>query len=261
MESDPETGAMMDAKRQMEERERLHLEWLAYLAHDLGTPLARVIKRLEVIEYDDQLSQKGKNQLIQAIHVEITQLAETIGSLSRFASLESGLERTFENADIVPILQYAVDVFECEASKKGIELDLRVVGELGWVRMETSLIRRAIENLLANGIRHTPDGGLVSVSAELIEGMICIRVADSGPGIRAEELEKIFEFAFRGTGQTRIARVGSAGLGLALVRKVTELHNGNVRAHNRDPHGAEFVISLPGLKSNLSCGNRPPVCA
>ncbi len=245
-----------DSKKALVERERLHLEWLAYLSHDLGSPLGRVLKRLEVIEYTTDLLPEDRDRLLNGIHIDITQLAETIGSLSQFAVLESDIKRTFIETDIEPMLQYAVEVFECEANKKGIELDLRVAPGIGSVRIERSLIRRAIENLLANAIRHTPEGGLVSLSAERSGDVVRLRVTDTGPGIPEEELKKIFEFAFRGQGKTRLSQVGSFGLGLALVRRVAEVHNGTVTARNVDSQGAEFVLSLPTVESNPSGGER-----
>lgn len=245
-----------NARKALADRERLHLEWLAYLSHDLGAPLARVLKRLETIEYVNDISPEEKDRLLNGIHIEITQLAEVIGSVSQFAVLESNIERTFVDTDIEPMLEYAVEVFECEAAKKGIELDLRVMPGIGFVRIERSLIRRAIENLLSNAIRHTPEGGLVSVGAERLENMIYIRVTDTGSGIPPEELQKIFEFQFRGEGQTRLSQVGSLGLGLALVRRAVEVHSGSVTARNVAPQGAEFVISLPALESATSGGER-----
>jgi signal transduction histidine kinase len=87
--------------------------------------------------------------------------------------------------------------------------------------------------------------------------MVCIRVTDTGTGISAEEMQKIFEFAFRGAGQTRVGQVGSLGLGLALVRRVAEVHNGKVTARNLDPQGAEFVISLPMVERPESSAEGP----
>jgi signal transduction histidine kinase len=251
------SSVTLDARRQVSDREQLHLEWLAYLSHDLGAPLSRILRRLELLEYSPGLSSEEKDRTLNAIHIEITQLAEVIGSISQFAVLESDIDRTFVETDLAPLLEYALEVFECEASKKDIELDLRIAPDVGSVRIERSLMRRAIENLLSNSIRHTPEGGLISVNVERSGRMVCIRVTDTGTGISSEEIQKIFEFAFRGAGQTRVGQVGSLGLGLALVRKVAEVHNGNVTARNLDPQGSEFVISLPMVERPESSAEGP----
>jgi signal transduction histidine kinase len=87
--------------------------------------------------------------------------------------------------------------------------------------------------------------------------MVSIRVTDTGTGISAEEMQKIFEFAFRGAGQTRFGQVGSLGLGLALVRRVAEAHYGKVSARNLGPQGAEFVITLPLVERPESSAEGP----
>jgi two-component system phosphate regulon sensor histidine kinase PhoR len=252
-------SANKKAKEAIACREREHLEWLGYLSHDLGAPLGRILKRLEVLEYDANLNPPAKERLLNAIHIEVTQVAELIASISRFAVLDSDIDRSFQQTDIVPLLEYAVEVFECEASKKGIELDLRVEKDIGFVRIERSLIRRAVENILANAIRHTPEGGLVSVGVERLGATVSIRIADTGVGIPETELQKIFEFAFRGEGHTRITEMGSIGLGLALVRRVAEIHSGHVMAHNLKPQGAEFVLSLPIFDETLSGTQRDDI--
>jgi signal transduction histidine kinase len=251
------SSVTLDARRQVSDREQLHLEWLAYLSHDLGAPLSRILRRLELLEYSPELSSEDKSRTLNAIHIEITQLAEVIGSISQFAVLESDIDRTFVETDLAPLLEYSLEVFECEASKKDIELDLRIAPDVGMVRIERSLMRRAIENLLSNSIRHTPEGGLISVNVERSGPMVCIRVTDTGSGISAEAIQKIFEFAFRGPGQTRVGKVGSLGLGLALVRRVAEVHNGSVTARNLAPQGSEFVISLPMVERPESSTEGP----
>jgi signal transduction histidine kinase len=131
------------------------------------------------------------------------------------------------------------------ACQKGVELDLRIGPDIGKIRIERSLLRRAIENLISNALRFTPAGGIVSVCADRSGGMVRISVTDSGLGISAQDLPRIFEFAFKGEKQTRPASFGSLGLGLALVKRVAELHHGRVAARNLETAGAEFAISLP----------------
>jgi signal transduction histidine kinase len=203
------------------------------------------LSRLEALEYDSTISSEQKTRLIESARMEITQLAEVISSISQFAMLESDIERQFAETSLDSVLEQAIDAFEFEAGKKGVELDLRIRPNLGLVRIERSLIRRAIENLISNALRFTPEGGLISVCAERFGNEAQIRVLDSGTGIPSEELPRIFEFAFQGRAQSRPARIGSLGLGLALVRRVAELHHGKVTARNLEPEGTEFVLSLP----------------
>jgi len=226
-------------------REKTHLEWLAYLSHDLATPLARMLRRVESIQYDGEMKSDEKETTLEQVHRDITELAEIVGSISQFAILESGIERCFENMPLGQLLESTVEDFEHEASRRGIELDLRVADDVGSVRIEKSLIKRAVENLISNAIRYTPEGGLITVSARRSCQTVDIVVEDTGTGVPVQELERVFNFAFKGAGHTRISQVGSLGLGLALVRKVGEVHSGTVTASNVEPNGARFVMSLP----------------
>ena len=226
-------------------REKTHLEWIAYLSHDLATPLARMLRRVESIQYDAEMKPDEKEAALELIHRDITELAEIVGSISQFAILESGIERSFENILLEQLLESAVDAFEFEASSRGVELDLRVADDVGSVRIERSLIKRAVENLISNAIRYTPEGGSITVSARRSHQTVDIVVEDTGTGVPVQELERVFNFAFKGEGHTRISKVGSLGLGLALVRKVADVHSGTVTAKNIEPNGAQFVMSLP----------------
>jgi signal transduction histidine kinase len=238
-------STIRESKRRMLERERQHLDWLSFLCHDLGAPLRRVLTRIEALEYNEELTPKQAELALDSAHIEITHMALLIGSVNAFADAETDAPRQFEEISIDQLLEYTVAVFEFDAGRKSIELDLRIVPGIGPVRMEKLLIRRAIENLLSNAIRFTPVGGLISVRAERHGELVHISVADTGPGIPAEEIDRIFEFRYRGKVQEDSPRCGSLGLGLALVRRVAELHEGEVAVRNLDPEGAQFVISLP----------------
>ena len=238
-------GELDAARVDLVSREKTHLEWIAYLSHDLATPLVRMLRRVESIQYDAEMKPDEKQTTLELVHRDITELGEIVGSISQFAIIESGIERCFENVPLGQLLESAVDDFEYQASSKGIELDLRVADDVGTVRIERSLIKRAVENLISNAIRYTPEGGLITVSARRSCQTVDVVVEDTGTGVPVQELERVFNFAFKGEGHTRISKVGSLGLGLALVRKVAEVHSGTVTASNVEPNGARFVVSLP----------------
>jgi signal transduction histidine kinase len=238
-------SAIQESKRRMLERERQHLNWLSFLCHDLSAPLLRVLTRIEALEYNEELTAKQAEMALDSAHIEITHMTQLICSVNDFAQAECGTVRPFEEVSLDQLLEYLVAVFEFDANRKSIELDLRIIPGIGPVRMDKLLIRRALENLISNALRFTPAGGLVSLRAEQRDGMICISVCDTGTGIAPEELERIFELRYRGKGQDNSTRCSSLGLGLALVRRVADLHNGAVAVRNLEPEGAQFVLSIP----------------
>jgi signal transduction histidine kinase len=242
---DMASHSMSLTKQTLADQKRQHLKWLAYLSHDLSSPLWRILKRLESLQYDTKLSEEQKLRLLELAQVEIIQSIEVIGSISQFATLESDIEQSFVEVEIRRLLEKTVDVFEFQACNQSIELDLRIGCDVGMARIERSLIRRALENLITNALRFTPEGGLISVGAQESGGMVHISISDTGSGIPDGDLPHIFDFTFRGEQQPRPGTIGSVGLGLAFVKRVVELHQGTVVARNLEPQGAEFVISIP----------------
>ena len=110
--------------------------------------------------------------------------------------------------------------------------------------MDVSLIQRVLENLISNALRHTPAGGEVTLAVIRAADRAEVCVSDTGCGIREDELPRIFERAFRGSGTSRKGGIG-AGLGLTIVQRIVELHGGQITACNRDGAGAQFRFDLP----------------
>lgn len=227
-------------------REKTHLEWIAFLSHDLGAPLARMLRHVEAIQYDTTMQPSEQVSALESLHREVTDLAEIVGSVSQFASLDSNIEREFFEVGVADLLERVVEDFEYEASTKGIELELSISGDLGVAKVERSLIRRALENLIVNAIRHTTQGGRITVSAARVKCEIRVTVEDTGTGMPPGQLERIFSFAFQGDCSSRISQVGAGGLGLALVKRVAEIHGGSITANNIEPHGARFILTIRG---------------
>jgi signal transduction histidine kinase len=238
-------SAILESKRQMLEREARNLAWLSFLCHDLGAPLLRVLSRIEALRSARQPCIEEQQGVLESAHIEIEQMSELIASVSDFAQTDRDMERTFEPTNIRQFLEYALTVFEFDAGRRNIEFDLRIVPGVGEIRMHKILVRRALENLISNALRFTPQGGLVSLRVERCGDIVSMRVSDTGPGIPPDEINHVFDYRFRGESKANTLGQGSSGLGLALVRKVAALHDGEVSVRNLEPHGAEFTISLP----------------
>lgn len=237
-------ATLKTSEAQLRAEERQHLEWLAYLAHDLGTPVERIIARLQAMELIAEGDPQRMKQLLSEAKRGVRQLSELICSISQLADLESNIERNFTMIPLDDMLTKLIDTFEFEAFSKDVELDLRIVPGIGPVRIETYLFKRCVENLMTNALRHTPYSGLISIRAERVEDFVQIRVSDTGPGIPVEIMPNIFDFGFRGPGQ-RPARAGAHGLGLAFVKCAAEIHQGTVDVRNLEDSGAEFRLMLP----------------
>ncbi|GGG86371.1 hypothetical protein GCM10011585_32860 [Edaphobacter dinghuensis] len=182
---------------------------------------------------------------LEAIDRDIRRTMDVIGSVSQFAMLESNIQRNFVPISVVDLLEQTSRIFEFEACRKGVEIDLQIEPSIGTINAEKLLLRRAVENLISNALRFSPEGGIITVMAKRAGGLISLSVADTGLGISDEDLPRIFDFAFQGTDQRLPCVHGEMGVGLALVKKVAELHGGRVAAMNRVDRGAEFTLFLP----------------
>jgi len=140
-----------------------------------------------------------------------------------------------------------VDAMEARATAAGVRIALQVEGALPPIMFDGSLMERAVGNLLANAIEHTPPGGRIDVRVNARDGRHEISVNDTGPGIAAADLDRVWD-RFFGAERSRSHAGGQAqgaGLGLAIVKGIVEAHGGEVQATSSAGAGATFVLSIP----------------
>ncbi len=239
-------SAIQQSKRQIREREAGNLSSIFSLCHDLGARLAKARSAIEALRSSAQLFASEQRQALESAHSEVEQMTALVASVSDFTRTDRDMvDRPFENTSLRRLFEHAVAVFEFDAGRRNIEFDLRIVAGVGEVRLHRALLRRALENLISNALRVTPQGGLIPLRAERSGNTVSIRVSDTGPGIPSDEINRIFDYQFRGEPEVRPGRHATSGLGLALVRNVAALHDGDLSVRNLEPQGAEFTISLP----------------
>jgi signal transduction histidine kinase len=143
------------------------------------------------------------------------------------------------------LLQDVVQQYELPARQKGVALEAYLDGgTIPFVTADIGLIQRAVENPLQNAIRHTPEGGTVKVKVERQSGDVLVTVADTGPGIAEEDIEHVFERSYRGA-RHRPEPGDGAGLGLAISKRIMELHGGRIWVESEPGQGATFMLSWP----------------
>jgi len=225
--------------------DQVRRELVANVSHDLRTPLASLQGYLDTLVLKgDALPAEERRHYLEIAARHATQLGRRVGELFELAKLDAAaVEPSPEPFPIPELVQDIVQKFRLDAESKGIRLEATGSRELPLVRADIGMIERAIENLVANAIRHTPDGGTVSVDVSAVTGGTRVRVSDTGPGIPADELGSVFDRFYR-------CRTGAedrkgAGLGLAIARRIVELHGGTLRVDSREGEGTEFSIELP----------------
>jgi signal transduction histidine kinase len=231
------------AKSRARERalEQSRRQLVAWVSHDLRTPLAGLRAMAEALE--DGLAADPPRYHKQ-IRAEAERLATLVDDLFVLSRIHAGAPQL--SPDQIALDDLVSDVLastEALARERGIRLDGKATGQVT-VRADPRELSRALTNLLANAIRHTPPGGRVSVEARPEDGDALLAVSDGCGGIPEADLPHVFDLAWRGTDARSPAPGSGAGLGLAIVRGIVEAHRGTVRVANTGA-GCCFEMRMP----------------
>lgn len=221
-------------------------ELIAGVSHDLRTPLATLQGYMEtLLMRDSVLSQEERRQYLEIAIRHCSQLTTLVAGLFDLSRLEAG-EMTIhrEPFSIGELVQDVVQKFQLEGRNRGVRVTTNADAAVPFVSADIALIERVLENLIANAVRYTPEGGAVSVLLSPGGHAVAVSVSDTGAGIPAEELQHIFDRYYR-AGQGRKDRTGHAGLGLAIVKKILDLHGVGISAASEPQKGTAFSFSLP----------------
>lgn len=211
------------------------------IAHDLRSPLGRLRSRIEMALIEEPSTERYREVLQQTIG-EADQLLATFTALLDIAEAEAGSPRAqLAPLDLAAFARDLADLYEPVAEEKGLSLTLDAGRAPVEVRGDRHMLSRAIANLVENALKYTPAGGTVRVAVTPDGAMARLTVADDGPGIPAEERERVFDRFYR----LEASRTTEGnGLGLSLARAVVRLHGGTITLEDNGP-GLRAVVALP----------------
>jgi signal transduction histidine kinase len=240
----------LDASRQNERAaEDARRELVAWVSHDLRTPLAGIRAMVEALEdgliTDDETIARYRRTIRQETE-HLGRLIEDLFELSRLNSATLRLRP--ESASLTDLVSDALAALAPAARAEGVLLDGEILGAHIELRLSTPEVGRAVRNLLENAIRHTPASGTIRVRVGRDDTHAFVSVTDACGGIPREDLVRVFEPAFRGS-SARTPADHNGGLGLAIVRGVAEAHQGDVTVRNHAT-GCEFVLRLAAAPSD-----------
>lgn len=240
-----QTRAQLAAARERERAvEQSRRELVAFMSHDLRTPLAGVRALAEALEDDVVEDVPAALHQLQVTVDRMTGLVDDLFELSRLHT--DPQPRTRRLVSMVEIVDDIVSELEAAARRSGVQLvaDLPQPPERLAVSADGEELTRAVTNLVANGIRHTPPGGTVRLVAERGDDeRVRVAVEDGCGGIADPDLERVFDVGWRADPDRGSSDRG-AGLGLAISRGLVELHNGSIAVRNI-PAGCRFTVLLP----------------
>jgi PAS domain S-box-containing protein len=251
---------LMLARRDAESSNRAKTEFLASMSHELRTPLNAIMGFSELITLmtraDAGLARI--NEYAGDIHASAHILFRLIEEILDYSKLESG-KATIDDGivDLGEIMRQCVTMLSSRAAKGGIDLQLSLPPELPRIRGDQRRLLQIVLNLLTNAVKFTPAGGKVSVSAAFEpDGRLIFGVADTGIGISATDVERIFE-PFVQVNRSAFHQQEGTGLGLAICRSLVELHQGRIEITSQPGQGTHVRVLLPASRvmtpsSNLS---------
>jgi signal transduction histidine kinase len=219
-------------------------ELVAWVSHDLRTPLAGLRAMAEALEDQVVVDPREVGHYHSQIRIETERLAAMIDDLFELSKIHAGALRL--SPRVVGLEDLIADVVASAAPvarAKRVRLTGSAVRGMP-VLIDSAEFGRAVRNLVINAIRHTPPDGTIEILGELRSGVACVSVSDECGGIPPDDLPRVFDVAFRGESARTPDPSGGAGLGLSIARGIVEAHSGDISVLNTGP-GCQFLIALP----------------
>jgi signal transduction histidine kinase len=237
-----------DARRSAEEANRIKDEFLATVSHELRTPLHAVTGWFQVLKSQQKDATPAAMRAVEAVERNIAMLTRVVEDLMDNARILSRkLTLAPQPTSVEAAVRSAIEGVGVGAAQKNIAIRMTLDSPLPPVWADPTRLHQVFWNLLANAVKFTPDEGRVGVNLREEDGVVVATIVDSGQGISAEFLPRVFDrFSQEDAGNTRA--FPGLGLGLALVRHVVEAHHGSVEAQSEGSgKGATFVVRLPAV--------------
>jgi two-component system sensor histidine kinase ResE len=239
-------GTVAVIRDMTEERrlDKLRIDFVANVSHELRTPIAMLQGYSEAIIDDIAGSEEEKQEIIKIIYDESLRIGRLVNELLDLARMEAGhIALQYEKVDVGRFVQRITSKFQAIARENKIELSCSAEENVLF-SLDPDRIEQVLTNLIDNAIRHTPEGGHISVSQKSAESGIVISVRDDGTGIPEEDLPFVFERFYKAD-KARTRGKSGTGLGLAIAKNIVDAHNGRITVSSKLHEGTAFTIFLP----------------
>jgi signal transduction histidine kinase len=228
---------------------RQQMEFVAAVSHELRTPLAVICSAGENLADGVVAEREAVRKYGRLVESEGRRLGDMVERVLEFAGVNSGTAvRATADVDVANVIAAAVSAVGADASDRGVTIAVHPNGVLPPVTGDADALRSAVQNIVGNAVKYSPNGGPVDVSAHLEGARVHIRVADRGLGIDAADLPHVFKPFYRGR-RAVDAQVRGTGVGLSVVHHIVTAHGGTVRVESRAGEGTTVVVELPAAEA------------
>jgi signal transduction histidine kinase len=233
------------ADQKQRELESLRRDLIAWVSHDLQTPLTSIRAILEAVSDGVVDDPETVKRYLNTAQRDVNSLSALIDDLFQMAQLDAGgfpLHRA--EASLSDLVSDTLESFTELAKQQEVLLEGNVDPDVDPVMMDTQAIGRVLNNLISNALRHTSNQGRISVWVRRTTQGAEVTVSDTGTGIRAEDIPHVFERFYRGE-KSRNRITGGAGLGLAIARGIVQAHGGDIKVESQIGKGTQFTFYIP----------------
>jgi len=224
---------------------RLKSDFVSNVSHELRTPLALIRLYAETLELKRISTPEKKQEYYRIIRKESERLTALINNILDFSRIEAGRkEYEFRETNIAELVQNTLDSYRYQIEQQGFAFDESIDPDIPAVRVDREAIARALVKLVNNELTYSTDEKFLGVKLYRANGSVKLEVSDHGIGITRREQSKIFEKFYR-TGDPLVHNTKGSGLGLSLVRHITQAHGGDIAVESTPGKGSKFTMSLP----------------
>jgi signal transduction histidine kinase len=219
--------------------------FIAQVSHELRAPLTNIRLYVESAIEGGASDPTIRDSALNVINQESRRLERIIGEMLSISEIEAGSLRIQKDDVHLDVLLEEIRLdFEPQAREKQLTLEFQMPPKLPVIQGDRDKLAMTLHNLVGNAIKYTPAGGKVTVRPEVNRQQLEIEVADTGIGIKPDQLERVFERFYRARDE-RVSKITGTGLGLTLAREVARLHGGDVTAESKINQGSRFTLVLP----------------
>jgi two-component system phosphate regulon sensor histidine kinase PhoR len=225
--------------------ETIRRDFISNISHELRTPLASLKALTETLRDGALKDPRAAARFLGRIETEVDALTQMAAELLELSRIESGqVPLNLKPVPVVALLYSAVERMRAQAERAGLDLRIETVQDGLEVQADSKRLEQVLVNLIHNAVKFTRPGGEVVLAARIDSDFVCFSVCDSGVGIPAEDLERIFERFYK---SDRARSGGGTGLGLSIARHIVEMHEGRIWAESREGQGSTFYFTIPKL--------------
>jgi two-component system sensor histidine kinase GlrK len=238
------------------ELDQMKTDFIAHVSHDLRTPLTGIREGTALLlEGTPEPVTPAQREILEIVRSHSERLCHSISAILDLSKMEAGMmEYLRAPCDLVDLIGKSVEMVHLMAQKKQLRLEVTQTSVLPLLAIDAERIQQVLTNLLSNAVKFTPPGGTIGIAATAQENKeswktwVEVRVTDTGVGIQAEEVERIFDRFYQSPSHRGRHQQGT-GLGLAIARHIVEAHGGKIWVESKVEEGTTFVFTLP-VESN-----------